>query len=554
LRQPKTSRSEFSQPPSNEIENTSKGEYKMHTQITQNTSEYRDIPVAALTESASNPRKRFDENRLNELAASFKTQGVLAPLLVRELDDSRYEVIAGARRLRAAKLAELEKVPVRVVKLTDAEAIEAQCVENLQREDIHPLEEALGFKSLLELGEPYNIAHTAARAGKSEAFIYGRLKLADLIPPVAEAFLKDEITIGHALLIAKLQASQQQEAFAAAFRGMWTSEGNSQVLIPVRELAAWIESNILLQLASVPFDKQDETLIPAAGSCANCPKRTGFNKLLFADVRKDSCTDPNCFRTKVDAHISRTIETKPELVKISSAWNTREGAPLGRNGYVELQIKKPKANGSAAKQPAIQRPCKKMTEAIVMDGGNRGQIVRVCVDPACRVHHVNTPSPKQVERERVEERKRIEKEKLAITTRHRVLATILQRVSPPLKKADLLAIAHYLIGHLSYSQVPALAKRHKVEPKKDSAAQELLAKQVGTYDEAELCKLLLEISLLDSAYQRSIGSRDDVLMDAAKRYRVDAEKLQKAVAEELAAKQDKKTKGKAQPKSHTTAV
>src|SRR5438105_10254334 len=107
-------------------------------------------------------------------------------------------------------------------------------------------------------------------------------------------------------------------------------------------------------------------------------------------------------------------------------------------------------------------------------------------------------------RERVAERKRIQKEKLAITTRHRVLATILQRVSAPLKKADLLTVGHYLIGHLSYSQVPALAKRHKVEAKKDSAsAHELLAKQVGRYDESELCKLLLEISLLDSAYQRS---------------------------------------------------
>jgi hypothetical protein len=76
---------------------------------------------------------------------------------------------------------------------------------------------------------------------------------------------------------------------------------------------------------------------------------------------------------------------------------------------------------------------------------------------------------------------------------------------------------------------------------------------VGTYDEAELCKLLLEISLLDSAYQRSTASRDDVLMDAAKRYRVDAEKLQKAVAEELAAKRDKKTKTKAKPKDQKTA-
>ena len=119
----------------------------------------------------------------------------------------------------------------------------------------------------------------------------------------------------------------------------------------------------------------------------------------------------------------------------------------------------------------------------------------------------------------------------------------------------MLAVAHYLIGHLSYSQVPALAKRHKVEAKKDSAsAQELLAKQVSKYDDAELCKLLLEISLLDSAYQRSTASRDDVLMDAAKRYRVDTEKLQKAVAEEFTAKRDKNTKAKAKPKTRNTAA
>jgi hypothetical protein len=123
-----------------------------------------------------------------------------------------------------------------------------------------------------------------------------------------------------------------------------------------------------------------------------------------------------------------------------------------------------------------------MTEVIVMDGGKRGQVVKACADPACRTHHPNTPSPQQVERKRAEERKRIEKQKLGITTHHRILATILQRVSAPLKKADLLAVARYLIGHLSYSQVPALAK------------------QVGRYDESELCKLLLEISLLDPAY------------------------------------------------------
>jgi ParB family chromosome partitioning protein len=517
------------------------------------SNEYRSVPISILVESATNPRKRFDEKNLEELAASMRTQGILAPLLVRELEESKYEVVAGARRLRAAKLAELETVPVRVVKLTDAESIEAQVVENLQREDIHPLEESLGFKSLLQLGEPtYTIASIAARAGKSEAYVQGRIKLADLIPSVAEAFLKDTIAIGHALLIAKLPDSQQQEAFNAAFRGMWTTDGNSQVLIPVRELAVWIESNILLQLASTPFDKQDETLVPAAGSCSNCPKRTGFNKLLFADVRKDSCTDPQCFRAKIDAHVSKTLETKPQLVQISSAWNTREGAPLGKNRYVELEIKKAKTNGTGSKVSPQQKPCQKMTEAVVMDGGRRGELVKVCADPSCRVHHPDTPSPEQVAKERAEERKRIEKEKLAITTRHRVLAAILQRVSAPLKKADLLAVAHYLICHLSYSQVPALAKRHKLEAKKDSAsAQELLAKQVSTYGESDLCKLLLEISLLDSAYQRSTTSRDDILTDAAKRYRVDTEKIQKAVTEEMAAKREKKTRVKPKTRNKT---
>src|SRR5260370_33624326 len=119
---------------------------------------------------------------------------------------------------------------------------------------------------------------------------------------------------------------------------------------------------------------------------------------------------------------------------------------------------------------------------------------------------------------------------LAMTTRHRILATILERVSSPLKKAVLLAVAQYLIVHLAYSQGPTLAKRHRVEAKKDSeSAQELLAKQVTKYDEPEFCRLLLEISLLDSAYQRS-GSSGDFLMEAAKRYRVATEKLRKTLA------------------------
>jgi hypothetical protein len=110
---------------------------------------------------------------------------------------------------------------------------------------------------------------------------------------------------------------------------------------------------------------------------------------------------------------------------------------------------------------------------------------------------------------------------------------VLERVSAPLKKADLLTVVHYVIGQLPYNQVPTLAKRHKVEEGKSTKTpQELLAKRVSTYDETALCRLLLEISLLDSAYMRS-GASDDLLTDAAKRYRVDIEKLEKAVVAEL---------------------
>jgi len=503
--------------------------------------EYRNLPITALVESPTNPRRRFNEERLQELAASFQSQGILAPLLVREVEESKYEVIAGARRLRAAKLAALDTVPVRVVALSDAAVIESQCIENLQRDDIHPLEEALGFRSLIDLKDPaYSPAVIAARCGKSEAYITGRLKLTELIPSVAEAFLEDRIGVGHALLIAKLPAAQQQAAFAASFRSMWTSDGNQQVLIPVRELSTWIESNILLELASAPFSKQDETLVPEAGACTNCPKRTGFNTLLFSDVRKDSCTDPICFRAKLDGYVSQTLEAKPKLMQISSAWTSREGAPLGRNRYVELEVKRSKANGSTDKLSPAQKPCEKMSEAIVMDGGKRGQVVKICSDPNCRVHHPDRPSPQKQERERAEARKRIEQDKLAITIRHRILAAVLAKVAAPFKKSELLQVAQYLVVHLPYTQVQTMAKRHKIEADKSNVSLEtLLSRRIASYDEAGLCRTLLEITLLSSAYQSGSNGPNDPLLETAKRYRIDTAKIEKSVAEQAAAKQQK---------------
>jgi ParB family chromosome partitioning protein len=244
------------------------------------------------------------------------------------------------------------------------------------------------------------------------------------------------------------------------------------------------------------------------------------------------------------------MEKKPDLVQISSTFRTREGAALGRDRYVELQIKKQKTNGSLSKHPPFQRACEKMTDAIVMDGGNRGQTVKVCADPACKIHHPDTPSPQQLQRDRAQERKRIEKEKIAITARHRILATILERVSVPLKKPDLLTVAQHVLTSVPYNRVPILAKRHKLEIEKSSTSPvELLLRHIPRYDESGLCRLLLEISLLESAYRSGGDPDSDTLLSTAKRYRIDVDKMQKAVAQEFAAKQKKKEKKTAPDKS-----
>jgi len=203
----------------------------------QSSNEYRNLPVAQLQESTTNPRRRFDEHSLAELASSFQAQGVLQPLLVRTIEDEKYEVIAGARRLRAAKLAALEEVPVRVVELSDAACVETQLVENIQRENAHPLEEAFAFHGLLHTnGLQYDIASLAAKTGKSPAFVATRLRLVELTPSIAEAFLADEIGVGHALEIAKLPEQEQRRAFEAAFHTAWNGGKETRILRPVRDL------------------------------------------------------------------------------------------------------------------------------------------------------------------------------------------------------------------------------------------------------------------------------------------------------------------------------
>jgi ParB family chromosome partitioning protein len=510
------------------------------------TSEYRNLPLAQLQESPTNPRRRYDERALEELAASFITQGVLQPLLVRTVDDGKYEIVAGARRFRAAKLATLEEVPVRVVELSDAAVRESQLTENLLREDVHPYEEALALSGLLHLeGTQYDVASISARLGKSPSYVTTRIRLTELEPSIAEAFLADQIGVGHALEIAKLPQPQQLKAFDAAFRTVWNGGKESRVVLSLRDFSAWIEQNILLSLDSVPFDKNDATLVPEAGSCAECPKRTGFNTLLFGEMsQRDQCSDGTCFNNKLGKFVERQIAEKPKLVQITTSHGARgDGAVLPRNRYVALQL----AKTAKTKQPLspYQKTCKHMAEAIVVDGSERGHTVKVCAEPSCTIHFADrhAPDPAQLAKEREQRHRELEKRKLEVTVRHRILAEVLKKVSSPMHRADLVLTAEVMLRKAEPMHQEAIAKWHKMVERTEHEAtypqvQKGLQRLLRQLDENGLSKLIVEIVLLGSV-ESSSQQETDTLIAAAKRHRVDAEKVRKTVEAELAAKRAK---------------
>ena len=135
-----------------------------------NATEYRNVSLSLLSESKTNPRRIFEDAALKELSESIRAQGVLSPLLVRPLTENGFEIVAGARRYRAAQMAEADTVPIRIVNMNEAQALEAQLVENLIRADVHPMEEAQGFKALLDLEEAtYSIEQIAAKTGKQSS-------------------------------------------------------------------------------------------------------------------------------------------------------------------------------------------------------------------------------------------------------------------------------------------------------------------------------------------------------------------------------------------------
>lgn len=163
-------------------------------------------------------------------------------------------------------------------------------VENLIRADVHPLEEAQGFHALLMLEEPkYSIEQIGAKVGKPPAYIAARTRLTELTALAVTAFYAEEIGVGHALLLAKLQPAQQEQALTNCFREEWNGGAGrkaKRILLPMRHLHQWIEQNVLLFLKQAPFNKRDAQLVPAAGTCVECPKRTGNNNSCLPSFQR----------------------------------------------------------------------------------------------------------------------------------------------------------------------------------------------------------------------------------------------------------------------------
>ncbi|HEY9137890.1 MAG TPA: ParB/RepB/Spo0J family partition protein [Terriglobus sp.] len=476
----------------------------METQVI-NATEYREVSLSLLTESKTNSRRVFENETLKELAATIRTKGVYSPLLVRPLTERGFEIVFGARRFRAAQMAEAETVPVRIKEMTDAEVIEAQLIENLQRKDVHPMEEAQGLRALLNLEEPsYTVEQIAAKMGKSPAYVTTRLKLTDLAPVVVEAFYAEEIGVGHALLLARLQADQQEQALSACFKEVYNGESKpTRILLPVRNLQFWIDTNIVLALKEAPFDRKDAQLVPAAGSCIDCPKRTGHNKLLLSDIggKLDSCTDPTCYQVKVGAHVAKTIAAKPNLVQISTAYGQqKEGsAVLPRNRYTEVRAEKPADRGEA-KRPEF-KSCKFTTDAIVTDGTDVGSLRKVCTNASCPVHH---PKPQRNDREeekwKAEQEKRRRDEAIANTTGFRVLDAISAAVPVRLMKRDLLFINTQLADLVGEPRLEVLAKQHGIKWSKDSEnIGKLFAAHLRRADEGTLSRVAVELTIVLTA-------------------------------------------------------
>lgn len=324
----------------------------------------RDLAISSIATSLTNPRKTFDQVKLQDLANSIASMGVNMPIIVRPLPAARlqdtheaakgkgrqtvlpeYELVAGERRWRASQLAGKSSIPAIIRQLTDAQALEVQIIENLQREDVSELEEAEGYEYLMSANQ-INADAVAAKIGKSRSYVFGRLKLLDLCPEARDALRAGDIDASRALMLARIpHYSMQIEALEDVRNGGHYSTA--------RDAKALIQRQFMLYLRNARFDTADATLCPKAGACTSCPLNTANDRDLFADVNSaDMCTDSKCFQAKTDAHKALELKTAHEQgYEVIEGKHARELIPNSWSDRVQGYLRLDNAADSPTSEP-----------------------------------------------------------------------------------------------------------------------------------------------------------------------------------------------------------
>lgn len=290
------------------------------------------LALADLRPSPDNPRRIADDDpTIAELAESLRTLGQIEPIVVRHPGagtliiegEPRFEILAGERRFRAAKLAGLETIEAKVLEIDDATALEITVVENLQREDLHPLDEARGVRSLLNSGR--SIDQIADRLGKRPAWVAQRAQLTALIEEwVALAAKRAELSVAHLEQVARLPEAVQRDFAAEVKDCYWVTERTA------KEFGQHIAEKYLHALKAAAWKLDDADLVPEAGACSTCPKRSSCQELLFADVvgKHDRCLDAACWYRKAQAQTAVQAKRAAESgAKVLVLTERRDGNP-----------------------------------------------------------------------------------------------------------------------------------------------------------------------------------------------------------------------------------
>lgn len=357
-------------------------------------------------------RKRFDKAKLAELSESIKKHGVVQPITVRALASNGFEIVAGERRWLASLMAEQLTVPCIIKDLNDQDAFEIQLLENLEREDLHPVDECDAY---VFLSETYNlnVPELALRVGRTENYVANRLKLSDLIPEVLKDFEEGFLPFGNALEIAKYPADIQASILKKAYKGSYWNSDRTDGSKTLAELKKTISEDILLQLADAPFSTMSETLHPQRLSCTKCPQRTGANATLFGEVPGDDdrCLNRECYDKKVVAHV-REMQTMKSFASAKRDGDVDFKIPVIYWHTSERQDEYSDALISSEYRMLWERKtaCKSAEPAILLDGHRKHETVYICRDENCETHSYKSVSGTTSEDD--SEKKAIRKEEL----------------------------------------------------------------------------------------------------------------------------------------------